>query len=496
MSTIETLQERLARTLNGAARAADRVLAAHVREEGHRFAFLLAGLVRASRLYALDNDALLQPSEELAQTLAGLAERLGVVQLVLVEDQVYLNDVRLRVRPSEQAVVDHLGAELGRHDVGGLSFHRPLPAEGLRSLAAAISSEARAERPAAALRAELAGLRVVETTGRWRFRIGGERAEAKRSYPEVLERAERVVADTLGRLSAGWTANPLRVRRVVIDLVECLGQAPERAALAPFAGASSGSERHLVSVCQLALLLGRALGLDEATLSDLGVAALLHDVGYLESEDPAGHALAGTRLLLRQRGWSEAKLRRLLAIAEHAGDHRETARSEPPSLFARILHIAEHYDLLVTARGDEVPLHSPASALERMWSGRGTRYDPTLLAVFVNELGCWPPGTLLELADGRLALVVAARPGSTGWANPSVSLLGADDDGPGSAKTPAAYPLDQLAREEPRRVLAPALVPEAARSESRALLAAVAAQGADARRDPRCDMLALARVPT
>jgi hypothetical protein len=460
VSTIEALQERLARTLNGAGRSADRELAARIRDEGHRLVFLLAGLVRASRLYAQDNDALAPLADEVAEVLAGLAEHLGVVQLVLVEDQAYVNDVRLRVRPSEQPVIDELCAELGRHDVGGVSFHRPLDATRLKRLARAVSSEADGARPTAALRTQLAELGDVEVSGRWRFRIGGEEAGANKSYPEVLARAEQALADTLGRLSAGWMPNPLRIRRVVIDLVEGLHERPLRGALAPFAGTAARSERHLVSVCQLSLLLGRALGLGEATLADLGVAALLHDVGYLASEDPARHALAGARLLLRQRGFSEAKLRRLLAVIEHADDHRDPGRLGPaPSLFARILHVAEHYDLLVASRPGKLPLVSPAVALERMWAGRGARYDPVLLAMFVRELGLYPPGTLLELDGGSWALVVRPGAGREGWAYPVVRIVAKPD----GSVVPDGHELCLFERRpgaQARRVIEPSLVPD------------------------------------
>src|SRR5262245_14137988 len=98
----------MVQALQRASQADDRELAIRVREEGRRFVFLLNGLVQSSRLYSPDNAALEPPSLECATVLAGLVKALGAVHLVCVEDQVYLNDLRLRVRLLEQSVLDHV----------------------------------------------------------------------------------------------------------------------------------------------------------------------------------------------------------------------------------------------------------------------------------------------------------------------------------------------------------------------------------------------------
>jgi predicted HD phosphohydrolase len=70
--------------------------------------------------------------------------------------------------------------------------------------------------------------------------------------------------------------------------------------------ARTPGEQHLLSVTSLSLALGAALELSEGSISDLGVAAMLHDVGYTKVPDRTGHCGAGARQLLRQRGFHEA----------------------------------------------------------------------------------------------------------------------------------------------------------------------------------------------
>ncbi|MCC7535565.1 MAG: HD domain-containing protein, partial [Deltaproteobacteria bacterium] len=170
----------------------------------------------------------------------------------------------------------------------------------------------------------------------------------------------------------------------------------------------AGSEhaRHAARVCRLALLIGRGLMLTDGVLQDLGIAALVHDIGYSQPGGSfATHTSAGVRVLLRQRGFQHAKVRRLLAVLHH---HRDWDAARPPSVLGRILRVAEDYDALTRKAGSAL---SPALALARMCADPGRLYDPLSRQALVNGLGRYPPGTWLQLADGRVACVRAPATG-------------------------------------------------------------------------------------
>jgi hypothetical protein len=95
-------------------------------------------------------------------------------------------------------------------------------------------------------------------------------------------------------------------------------------------------------------------------------------------------------------------VRRLRAVLEH---HQPYA-GPTPSLFARILKIADDYDVLTTPGGPQ-PALPPPVAQASMWAARGTAYDPDLLAVFVQMMGAYPRGSLIELSDGRWGVVTS-----------------------------------------------------------------------------------------
>jgi hypothetical protein len=452
-SRVKEMQRGLEKAIRSASLADDRELMGRVRDEGHRLVFLLNGLVRTSRLYTGDNAALDSPAQEFGGVLRGLVQLLGAVHLVNVEDQLFVNDVRLRVRPQEQVVVDTFAAELARQEVGGLSFHAPLEMFETQLLARSLAAPA-GEAPRAAVAARVATLRSLEVFGLYRFRVTGERASLRRGPSEAARQAASAVREAVAALGASRLPNPLPVRRAVVDLVEALPGAEGRAAASPLRrGAGNRGERHLVSVCQLALLLGRRLGLSEAALADLGVAAMLHDVGYVAGGDRDDHGSAGLRLLLRQRGFHEGKIRRLRAVLEHHLP-ADDGQAAPPSLFSRILRIADDYDVLTAGRSGQAGL-PPPMAQGAMWAARGRLYDADLLALFVAALGLYPPGSLLELSDGRWVVSVSGGRDKERFPWPVVCVV-READGRPAPGTETFDLFEDRFGVKPKRVLNPA----------------------------------------
>lgn len=420
MNHVDAMQQELERALQQANRADDRELAGRLRDDGRRFVFVLNSLIKMSRLHLSDNVVFDPPAIELSNLVFQLLELLGVVHLVCVEDQIYLNDVRLRVRPTEQASLENLVTELDRHEVGGMTFHSPLGPDEVKLLARALAAPpADGENPRAWLAMQLTGVEGIELAGRYRFQVGGKGGAAGggQSYLASLHRGVSVIRAAERQASSARMLNPLPVRRSVIELVDRVRERPGQAAAEPLRRRKlEPSEHHMLSVCNLAILLGQTLRLPDGALSDLGVAAMMHDLGAAAGFDHTDHTRAGVRLLLRQRGFHEAKVRRMRAVLEHhlpyhVPEGAPAALRGGPSLFSRILHIVDDYDLLVSARSGQVPAMSPFAALRVLWPSRGAQYDPTLLTLFVQTLGLYPAGTLLELTDGRWVMVVSGGQG-------------------------------------------------------------------------------------
>jgi len=220
--------------------------------------------------------------------------------------------------------------------------------------------------------------------------------------------------------------NPLPVRRMVNDLIDTARSKNAADMAREHDERLPHFARHTLMVTNLSVLIGRAAQLTDATLGDLGVSSMFHDVGATAKEDGFDvpydrHHTAGLRSLMKQRGFHEAKVRRLLAVVEH---HRPYDWSlGRPTLFARIIHIADDYDLLTRFRPDRGPILAQSDALARMAAHAGTEYDPDLFQVFVNEMGMFPPGSILRLASGRIAVSVSGARSQETFAKPLCRIV-------------------------------------------------------------------------
>lgn len=400
-------QATLARAVARARAGEDRELTAKVKHGGEALASILTGLFKLSRVHAADNRAFDAPVMEFARALGELIYLLGTVHVVAVEDQVYVNDVR--VRSETLSGVRELGAELARHNVGGMTFHATLDDGVVRTVVAAFAEKPAAVAPRNALQQALIGhgVKTVELKPRVRYLEHGEDQQSARDPVEALRRAMALVEETYGNVAAGRVLNPLPLRRSVAEVLDI---GPGNAGFWEALHYGLPHSSHATAVMLLTLLVGKAAGMRTGALHDLGLAALVHDVGYASvpadvapgAEGLARHPGEGARIMLRQRGFHVAKLRRLRAVLDHHRDHAEPRGT--PSREGEMLRLAEDYTTLLRVYAKRI---SPADALGAIARAAGRYYHPTITQLMVNALGRYPPGTLLELDDGRLVRSVA-----------------------------------------------------------------------------------------
>ena len=393
-----------------------------------------------TRLHELDNNAFLKPITEFVDVAARLMELLGAINLVSVEDQIYVNDIRIRFDERMESG-RALGEELRRHRVGGINIHQPPTEDNVKVLVHAFAADPDPQAPRTAVQKALSDNSVdcVELFGIFRFRVTGEAAQDTHTpdhtveeMADVVDRGADLVDASLDNMASNRMPNPLPMRRLVTEIIEgglgAEGLWDEADSISPYG-------THVVRVARFALVMADGLGLPDEAKQDLGVAALFHDVGYAAREGAIAaspgqeavegyappyerHAAAGARILLRQRGFHPAKVRRVLATLEHHDDFE--GGDNKPSLFGRILRIAEDFDNLIRGKGGGT---TAADAIGRMIPWSGIRYDPVIMQVFVNAMGKYPPGSMLLLADNRIAVSVGVARSRETFDKPIVRLV-------------------------------------------------------------------------
>lgn len=146
---------------------------------------------------------------------------------------------------------------------------------------------------------------------------------------------------------------------------------------------------HAERVTSYALALGRAQGLSRAQLADLYFAAMLHDIGKLGNGlDPSIEDLEHP-----QRGANMVAVSELLAAAADGVRHHHEAwdgsgfpdglRKEAIPLLARLVAVADTFDLLSSERGQALPLRDVEKALEAQ---AGRTLDPAIVALMMHVL--------------------------------------------------------------------------------------------------------------
>jgi putative nucleotidyltransferase with HDIG domain len=209
---------------------------------------------------------------------------------------------------------------------------------------------------------------------------------------------------------------------------------------------------HSVNVAILAVALGAKLGLSKRLLSDLGFAALLHDVGRaqlpaqiqsaclsdLTAEDlkvERSHVFKGVKLLLGEN-MSEATVKCINVAFLHHYRHDRTGHprllvEKEQNLFTRIVAVASHYDDATAAHRLSAEAQDPEAVLRAILEGSGTEFDPLVVKAFVNLMGLYPMGCMVRLDTGEIATVIAAPADARFLDRPTVRLLG---DGAGNER--------------------------------------------------------------
>jgi len=189
--------------------------------------------------------------------------------------------------------------------------------------------------------------------------------------------------------------------------------------------AGDKSSMHPVNVTVVSLLLGKAMGLSQAELVDLGMAAFLHDVGKAQLPDRVrwleeNFSTAEFKLYQEHVAKSvqvgkamELSTGALLAIAQHheltdGSGFPTRAKGDGMTMAGRILALVNRYDNLCNPSRTAMAM-TPHESLSLIFAQLKTRFDTTALSAFIRMMGVYPPGSVVQLIDERYGLVVSVN---------------------------------------------------------------------------------------
>ena len=241
-------------------------------------------------------------------------------------------------------------------------------------------------------------------------------------YAESLARAEH----TLGAFAEGGRPESGALRDLLrLLMFKVAGSSAALGQIRAVKQYENHTYCHSVNVSILSLLLGRQVGLDDATQAALVEGALLHDVGKTRVpveilRKPAAldlrerriierHPVSGAAMLVHVPGLSAATPMIALEHHRHAagGGYPDLGAARPHPL-SRIVAVADVYEALTGARAYRPPA-LPEQACLILARLAGTQLDASLVKAFVNAVTFFPVGTLVRTTADEVGVVVRAN---------------------------------------------------------------------------------------
>jgi putative nucleotidyltransferase with HDIG domain len=249
-------------------------------------------------------------------------------------------------------------------------------------------------------------------------------AAARRVYGAAVETAETL----WNAAKAGDQPDPGAAKKIIDGLARLVTQdRTSLMALTALKKYDNYTFTHMVNVSALAMAQARALNLDGPLLREFGFAALMHDIGKvntpLEVLNKPGkltndefdvmkqHVVDGAHILRRTP--EMPALAPIVAFEHHLkqdlSGYPEKIGSRKLNLCTMIVSIADVFDALRSNRP-----YREGMATVRIRSIMGEQGNPAfnqvLLKRFVNLMGLFPVGTLVRLTHGEIAVVTAEHP--------------------------------------------------------------------------------------
>ncbi|ANE45945.1 metal-dependent phosphohydrolase [Paenibacillus swuensis] len=195
---------------------------------------------------------------------------------------------------------------------------------------------------------------------------------------------------------------------------------------------------HSVNVAVLSGIIGIAKGYNQSQLADLGVGALLFDVGMMNipkevwnkngplTDDERGlvqrHAEDGYNMLRNQFDVSLLSAHCALQHHERYDGHGYPRGISGKDMheYAQIVAIADVYDALTSPRLYR-KRYSPSEAIEFLFASGNQYFDLDLVRLFCRHISIYPIASTVELNTGQVGVVSAVNPNSV--QRPTIRIL-------------------------------------------------------------------------
>ena len=382
----------------------------------------LAAAGRSAALYAPAHPLVQRGVDALDAQCAALTRTTDTVVVGFIGDDVVANTLRL----PRSAALTGFAREMREREVEKITLQRGVTKDELRTFIFELADR-RGGQPLAARLQQKGVSRIV--LGRLTVDEPEEDtatgiAAARRVYGTAVETAEQLWQQA----KAGDKPDPQAARRIIDSLARLVGgDRTSLLALTALKRYDNYTFTHMVNVSVLAMAQARSLNINGALLREFGFAALMHDIGKVntpqdilnkpdrltteEFEVMQRHVVDGAHILRRTP--EMPALAPIVAFEHHL---RQDLSGYPAhighrtlNLCTQVVSIADVYDALRSTR-----VYRDGLPSDRIRSIMSKKDDPSfnqqLLRRFVNLIGLFPVGTLVRLNTEEVGVVTHEHP--------------------------------------------------------------------------------------
>lgn len=248
-----------------------------------------------------------------------------------------------------------------------------------------------------------------------------EHPRAKAALDSLLDD----LSDIFEHVSSSGKVDAVRLKKSADPIIASISRNPDACLwLGRLKQHDQYSYQHSISASIWAVALGRQLGLQKHDLRSLAIGAMLMDVGKIlvdpellradrslteeETREMQHHVAHGLHLV-KKSGIINQDVLDMVAFHHErydgTGYPRGLAADQIPP-FARIAAIVDTYDAITSDRS-YAPAKAPAEAVRMLYQERDCKFQAELVEAFIQAVGIYPAGTIVELTSGEVGLVVA-----------------------------------------------------------------------------------------
>jgi putative nucleotidyltransferase with HDIG domain len=253
-----------------------------------------------------------------------------------------------------------------------------------------------------------------------------EMATARMHYADAKAMAKNIMSS----LRLGRTLEMNQIHQVVDDCVDSvLRNDNALLLLTKIKNKDEYTAEHCINVSILSAAFAKHLGLLEGEIRTLALCGLLHDVGKMRIDDeilnkPGALTPEEFAVMKNHTTFGRDVLAALPRLAHAAVDvayshhERMDGKGYPRGLsgqqiplFAKIVGLVDTYDAITSSRVYDKGRAS-MEALQIIHRNKGAQFDAELAVEFIRMVGVYPPGSIVEMTNGEVGIVVATHPTS------------------------------------------------------------------------------------